>query len=568
MSELKTIVKDGGRLQIDQLEAGVSLLPGNIYLVCEEDDALAAMLIWGTLYDLCASGGSACLISSANLTKSIGESTHAQGIRRMTANKSLVLLEIQDIHARLRNKMRVALVLQELRHWGGAAKRLLIINGAEKMFANFDAAMLREWRHWAESKSHVVLFIVRQSPTEKTGVITSLLPISHLFSGVARLKSVYGAAKWEVFHWFDHDGVIAGKTYPICKSEIGRLALLPAESAVEAALPPAADEQQVWTMRCAFLANEIVNTSWQMVEKISDVAAIIGNAVAATIVIGFTPESEFTMIARAVFDLRKRYGPRLKIVLREVNSRLRYSQEALMVRLGANMIVCAEVSYSRFLNQIVMVQGQIFPFNLPASYEQAVAETLLEQEQGYLPPAEFCRAVANTLEHSRIVNVENVLLRLPLAYGLLPSDALRYCNIKRPGDFCSADNGHVYLFLYACRESDVDGALDRLFGLPVSELFNKEELFLSLYGIQEAIDDFEARHRREAFPDLSAALTSTSNRQQAKTNVVKAVTKPSKSTKPEGGAHAPPDPAMRHPLPLQLKPVLVDVSAANSPAKL
>jgi cellulose biosynthesis protein BcsE len=543
---MQTTVKDQWQLRIDGLEVGISLRAGNLYAIFEEDDRLASTLIWGTLIDACNQGGSACFISMSNLAKTMEESGLAQDARTAIIGKKLAVLEMHPSFERFHGKVRVARVIDELRYWGAADKRLLVIDGAKRLFHHIDADLLRTWRDWAERQRVAVVLVVRQDPADSSAV-TGLLPDSHYLAGLARLKSRYGAGSWEIFHWFESSGVVAGKTFPICRNDNARLEVQTTETmdaVAVATAAPAADEAQVWAMRSAFLPQEIVNASWQIIDRMDDLLANASGGIAATIVLAFTQSTDFRQLARCVFDLRKRCGARLKIVIREVGSRLRYSQETLAVRLGANLIACAEISYSRLLNLIMMLQGQVFPFSLPATYEQALEEAHPDQEQGYLPPPEFCRAASATLEHSHILGVQNVLLRLPLAYGLLPLDALRYCNIKRPGDLCSSDEKSVYLFLYACREADVDAALGRLFGLPASELFSEMELFLSEYGIREAIDDLDLRNTDAPFPDLTAALASDTT---IKTEQVAAKPTP-KTSGPVEIRHSAPKPAVHRPL--------------------
>ncbi|MFI4939480.1 MAG: cellulose biosynthesis protein BcsE [Burkholderiales bacterium] len=543
---MQTTVKNQWQLRIDGLEAGISLRGGNLYAIFEEDGRLASSLIWGTLIDACNQGGSACFISMSNVAKAMEESGLAQDARTAIIDKKLAVLEMHPSFEHFHGKARVARVIDEMRYWGAAGKRLLVIDGAKRLFRQIDADLLRTWRDWAESQCIAVVLVVRQDPIDN-GAIAGLLPDSHYLAGLARLKSRYGVGSWEIFHWFEGSGVVAGKTFPIRRNDSARLEVQTTETMAAdavAAAAPAADEAQVWAMRSAFLPQEIVNASWQIIDRMDDLPANASGSVAATMVIAFTQKTDFRQLARCVFDLRKRCGGRLKIVIREMDSRLRYSQETLAVRLGANLVACAEISYSRLLNLIMMLQGQVFPFSLPDTYEQALAEAHPDQEQGYLTPTEFCRAASATLEHSHILGVQNVLLRLPLAYGLLPLDALRYCNIKRPGDLCSSDEKSVYLFLFACREADVDAALDRLFGLPVSDLFSEVALFLSEYGIREALTDLDLRNSDAPFPDLTAALANDAT-VKPEPAAAKATPKPSG---PVEIRHSAPKPAVHCPL--------------------
>jgi hypothetical protein len=100
------------------------------------------------------------------------------------------------------------------------------------------------------------------------------------------------------------------------------------------------------------------------------------------------------------------------------------------------------------------------------------------------------------------MGISNALVVLPMALGLTPADALRHCTIRRPGDICSADENNFYLFLYACHEVDVTITLERLFNLPVGDLFDEEVRCVTPSSIQDAADAFALRAPQ--LPDLSA----------------------------------------------------------------
>jgi len=170
-------------------------------------------------------------------------------------------------------------------------------------------------------------------------------------------------------------------------------------------------------------------------------------------------------------------------------------------------------------------------------------------------------SIAATLQRSRALPVQSALLRLPLAYGLLPLDALRYCRIKRAGDLVTADDRSVFLFLYACRETDLDKTLERLFSLPLGELFSTEDRFLSPHTIRQAIDDLDIRHQQQAFPDLSAELAAVTKAQKPHQQALPATTA---RQQPAVQRHNAPPPAARRPLPVKGTPALNDVLAQLS----
>ena len=94
----------------------------------------------------------------------------------------------------------------------------------------------------------------------------------------------------------------------------------------------------------------------------------------------------------------------------------------------------------------------------------------------------------------------NVLAQIPHL------DALRACHTSRDGDLFTADHESVYVFLFACREPDVELALNRLFTLPLTQLFSSEATDSSDTGIRAMITPLQESLRKGLF-DYSAALT-------------------------------------------------------------
>lgn len=543
-------------LSLDGLRSPLLLQHGNIYALSEEDDRLADVLLWTTVADAVSAGRSVCVISASRAARSIDQSGYADIVYGMLDGPGLTILE-----AASSGFPDMQSIVSDLEYWKAGIPQLIVVDGAESIFTAFDPATVEAWCTWARQHHVAVLLLYRQLGVNGNESLAKLRPCSSLFAGMARLKSRYGVPAWEIFHWFGPGGLIAPAAYPLRRNAQGRLEIVDAETASTAAAEIAPDEMHVIVQRSAFQPKETVVAGWHTVDgNVDDMLAAAGNATAATIVLSYTPGTDYHALVRCIFELRKRHGVLLKIVVREVNARLRYSQETLAVRVGANLIVPAEISYSRFLSLTSMVQGQVFPHHLPATFEQALRDVAPEQEQGYLPPAEFIQAVNNMLERSRMLHVQNALLRLPLAYGLLPLDALRYCNIKRAGDLCTADVGSVYLFLYACRETDVDKTLERVFGLPVGELFASEDRIFSYRTIHDAMSDLEARHQVEHYPDHSEGLAAVGPVKAGQA----AETAPVAETERKGPAverYAAPKPAVRRPLLVKGPPTLTEVSA-------
>ena len=297
----------------------------------------------------------------------------------------------------------------------------------------------------------------------------------------------------------------ADATLTLAKGADGMLHAV-TDARVRAARQAPTDAGRVVAQRSVLAGSGGAPQHWVLCDTLGEVLAACAGAVAATVMLTFERTTPPDALMQAVYQLRQMAGGQLKIIVRELHVRMRYNEDALIARLGANLIVPMEVSYARFLSMMEMVQSQVFSASLPPTFEAALENGLPDQALGYLAPAAFARAVSDGLARSRTLAIDNVLVRLTLANGLTPLDAMRHCSLKRAGDLFTADRKTVLVFLFACRENDATQTLERLFALPVGELFSSEHRYISNMAATVAIGDFSRQAASGRLPDLSAQL--------------------------------------------------------------
>jgi cellulose biosynthesis protein BcsE len=431
--------------------------------------------------------------------------------------------------------------LADALHFGVPPGSFLILDGAECLFAgtDCDGKVLARLRNWAEDCGIACLLVCRSD-----AALPCLLERSHQLAGLAGVQANGLQATWDVFHWAGKSGLAGAQSFELEFTGDAALAVLDSQAPAASGHEPAGDEHLVIVARPAVQPAELAPVDWIICENVPSLELRAASAVAATIVLPFTGSAGFDRLARAVYGIRKNCGSHLKIVVREINIRLRYSQEALIMRLGANMVIPAEVGFSRLRGLLAVVRHQVYAHRLPRSFDEAMRERAPKLEHGYLAPSAFVQATLAVLGASGRLGLQDILVRLPLGYGLQPLDALRYCAISREGDLCTADDAHVYLLLHACREADIAFTLDRLFKLPVGEFFTSETSYMAPKQIAAALDDLQVRHDVHGYADLTAELASTSHGARP--------APASKAPAPEAGPreirHSAPPPAQRRPL--------------------
>ena len=271
-------------------------------------------------------------------------------------------------------------------------------------------------------------------------------------------------------------------------------------------LAEAVDQSEVIATRASVDGQRGVPGHWRIVDSLADMEVAAAASVAATVLIDAGQASDFEARARLVHQLRLSRPLTLKIVVRENLGKLRTHSEQALLQLGASAVVYKEVGFSRLLQLLQDINAQSHTRKVHPDYEEALDSFMPARERGYQPPAQFCALVRGMLDRTHGIGLSHSLVRLNVLAQIPHLDALRACHTSRDGDLFTADHESVYVFLFACREPDVELALNRLFTLPLTQLFSSEATDSSDTGIRAMITPLQ-ESLRKGLPDYSAALT-------------------------------------------------------------
>ncbi len=361
------------------------------------------------------------------------------------------------------------------------------------------------WKRWAEYVDCSVLWMYPRREDASMHQ-SDLLRLANLFSGYARLRKVGDEARYDVFYWFTHEGIMANKSYRLNSDHKGNWWATEREALLVNGAEPPVDEDDVFIVRAALHEGRAIPSDWRVFETAEQMITTLSSAHACTVVFHHNVGTQVEPLAHSILELRRMLGPHVKIVVKKSGGRLRHSSEMLLLNMGANLLIPSDMSFARMLNQLKLIQGQVFVRSLPSDFEAASSGMKSETPAGYFAPDKFITIATEVMKKTQRLEVHNALIRLFVTSGLSVLDTLRSCTIRRSGDLFTADQISVYVFLSACEEHDIEATLERVFRLPVSVIFSEEARFTSSKSITMAISELHLRAQENHFVDHSNVL--------------------------------------------------------------
>lgn len=268
----------------------------------------------------------------------------------------------------------------------------------------------------------------------------------------------------------------------------------------------APDQRAVIATRAAVAQQPGVPQHWHIVDTLDEVEVATAHSIGAAVLLDAGNSSEFEERARLVHHLRLTRPLTLKIVVRESTGKLRSHSEQALLQLGANAVFYREQGFSRLLQLLQDIHSHSYSRPVNPDYVQALAAFMPVATRGYQPAPEFSRLVRDMLARTQDIGLGHSMVRLDIAPQIAHITALRACKMSRDGDLVTAGRSALYVFLFACREPDIEAALARLFDVPVAQLFTAQSTDCSSAGMIALLEGLDSA-ARQGLPDYSSLLT-------------------------------------------------------------
>ncbi len=404
--------------------------------------------------------------------------------------------------------------LQEFDFFRVPKESFFLFDEAAELFTMSDQHMAQtqamDYRDWMKSTGNTALFIFPFKGEKRSQSILSC------FNGVSRINQSKVGLELLIDFWYSQDGAVAAKAFPVSLDTSGLIRIDPSlpEASLEAyqAESNTDDHNAVFYFGPDFetFSSAIHHTGvWQQAPNFIDLVHLSRDAARATVVISLDSNTELKQIAKIVHYLRLNRGNRLRIVIRESGFSLRYLNELLLLRFGANLIIHQQTPRQQLPLLWEMLSGQTYARKINQDFELAYSSTLSSDHKGYVDLVTFCSESLDMFERGDVLDIPLALIVANYPEQVSPPDVLSQIHIVRNGDLVSSDANYCYIFMHACAQENVATAFARITqGKP---LFSNVRTLTDKGHIKDELQQLVQSGHIALTPDYSDAIAAAIN---------------------------------------------------------
>ncbi|MGY0160861.1 cellulose biosynthesis protein BcsE [Edwardsiella tarda] len=301
-----------------------------------------------------------------------------------------------------------------------------------------------------------------------------LISLNRQLYGLVSLRWQLDCWRYDVAFWSNASGVSAQQNIELIASPQGW------EVANNAAitLQPHQDEQEYLAHNAALEGAPPFSEHWHLFASNQELFTAALTAQAATLLFSLAQNDQVDDLARQIHTLRRQRGNALKIVVRELTTKQRSSDERLLLACGANTVIPLGATLSNTLVIIEGLQGHTFPRHVPANITTLLNSLRPLKLRGYQPYLRFCTLLLDLLDNPLLPhNGRGTLVSLQPVSGMEAEQLLALCRVRRDGDLITLDQQRLVLFLAYCRPHELKTALRSIFPLAIAELFSSYRIW-------------------------------------------------------------------------------------------
>jgi cellulose biosynthesis protein BcsE len=374
---------------------------------------------------------------------------------------------------------------------------------------------LKKLQQWAEKSANTIFLLFNTN--NKLAAQQFLHEQRHHVAGQVILRGYKNEQTWSIKYWFGLNKVITDQQFKL-EVNNNRWSVIDDTSSSSQKIVNFSDNtlinQPLMVFGDEFFNTESISSfpkSWQLNLSKKQLIDKTENNPTSTVIINYDLSKNFEDFARFIFTLRQQCELYLKIIIIEKDIILRATEQKLLKKLGANLIVSSTIPVHTLINIVEALHTSLFPTKLPSRFEDIFNLYQLSHAKGYLPANNFIKHALQQVTTAQSYDIDIYLIKFECAAGLEPIDTVKFANFKRNGDFFTLTDSSVYLFLFGCSEAFLSETLTSIFGVNPSTIFKNEVIFNTSESIQIALDNLAVLTKSTVMKDYSYLLIKNDN---------------------------------------------------------
>jgi hypothetical protein len=497
------------------------LLPGGVYALVPQAPP-ARYTLWASFLQTACSGGRVCHVLTrsdpADFLQRI-QSAGWAGAQSAWMAETLRLYAMSDGFSKLLFRKDVVGFTDELAHWGVKPGDSLLVDSADALLSLHDlflaTSQLGKLRHWAnQQQSPVLLNFTLYGASAERGALTGLM--DHL-SGLARLANDEHGPTLTLEYWQSTAGTSAERTLLLQEGAQGyRMRSLAVTPPVDSGSPaqPKAPEPQTYTSAVRYASSDpvwahemqmLMQQPWQTLETVPAIQHAVADGGVLIEVLRFDAHASLIKLAKDVHALRVGLGPQVRIVVAEHRVSMRYPNELMLLRLGADAVIRKDTDLSRWPKLLEGLATQA-PRPVPdLDVDTALANAAMPQGRGLVLVPAFLDEIAAAMERGHRLGVPSALAVLKMRPDRAVADAVAHTEFGRQGDFMCSDGEKLYVLFNACSVTRGPEVLARLFTVEATGYVSGVDWMASQTDMQQCMQDLAKRHEQHPIDMLPQA---------------------------------------------------------------
>lgn len=504
--------------------SAANMISGGLYVLIAELPSARFPLLAGGLGSALKASQTCNVIVPANPELFIRrvESFDCFNAAGLMTTKQLNFFVMQDEFPKKMFRFGADSFVMELEQFEIPDNSYLLFDQADELLSLHDISMALDQieilRKWFDKRKVTALLVFSRSTAEHSGTINALM--DHL-TGIARLSGDRDGLEITFDYWQSPEGTITAKNYSLLTLDSGlyeaTTRTVSSQQVVDEEKYDRRVEVEGTAPRYFYMDPELdslagqASGGWQRVDTSIGMMHATRNTRSATCILSFDGDSNLQQLAETVHTLRVSLGRHARIVVQEKNASLGHQSEALLLRLGTNLVIHRDVPTARLPTLLESISGQVFKRNIDVSFEAAVESAFPPKQRRDWTAQAFARDVNAALDRADTLGVPCAMVTGTPMPGMTVVDILTNSTLDRPGDMMSSDGESCYIFLSACPQSEILPTLEQILGMAIDAAFDNPKLFIHREEIQPELVKLllQAEHGDSAFESLSTDASQT-----------------------------------------------------------